>query len=209
MNATVQTTKIAASVVALRTYDKAALGAEHAFKAFGNAMASAFPLEMSYADYTAAAAAWKAEYSREGANEAAAQKAFERAIKTMNAHLRAIDSAEFATPKADNKKAVEVAAKRNAAKEAAAVIAKAKLGKPIEQATPAELLSLANDKTLLTANKEALVKEALAKEKAEKREADKAANAADKALRDDIREMLNKMHGPQLAKAKAALAKIK
>lgn len=134
---------------------------------------------------------------------AAPEKLWERTFKRINEFF------DVGVPKAETKKAVETANKRNAAKAAAEVIAKAKLGKPIEQATPAELKQLATDKNLITANKEALVNAALQKEKAEKKEAEKAANVADKALRDEARELLNKLHGKSLEKALAALRKIK
>lgn len=199
----------AANVAAFRAMETAEQDLSAKRQAFANGLAKALVPGMSYDAYSAYALEWRKAY---GASPEASQKAWERAIKAMNAYLRSKDSVEFTIPKSDNAKAQQMAAKREAAKaadqKALEVIAKAK-GLALETAKPDQLLQLAADPKLTTANKKILVDAAIKREKEEKREAEKAGNEADKALREEAREILKGFHGAQLAKALAALKKIK
>ena len=206
-------TKIAAAVAALRAYDKATNEASTAFKTLGNSMAAVFVPGMAYAEYSESATAWKAEYSKGGASAEAAQKAFERALRDMNAHLRAIEAEEFAIPKADNAKAQKQAASREEAKKKNAEVLSLllqKAGLSNESATADSILAyVAKDQNLTLANKELLTNEAIKRGKAEMKAKQDESNKADKAVRDEIKDLLDNLHGAQLAKALAALKKIK
>lgn len=188
-----------------------------AVRAYGKAYGSAAKLELAN-DVDLAALLKGQTYDEriaargefiEGAKESgytAPDKLWERTI------ARLVEFHDLDRPKATTKKAQDVSAKREAAKEAEKkaleIIAKAK-GLTVEKATPQQLLQLATDPKLTTANKKILVDAAMRKEKEEAKEKQKAANDADKAVREEIRDLLAKMHGPQLAKALAALKKIK
>lgn len=186
------------------------------FTAFGAAYAaSAIAMEADDREFAKALnglnfEAWNAARGEfiKGATDAgykAGEKLWERTVKRLN-ELFGVEK-----PKAESKKAQEAATKRDAAKQAAAAIIKAKLGAKADFATPAQILELAKDDKLISANKKALMAEAMRRDSEASKE--KAAKVKEEAaaLYDAIHAMIkpHRYDPKMLGKIKAALAKIK
>ena len=152
-------------------------------------------------------AAWQNEYaSAKKANEVATAKAWQRIAARMGEEFG------LEKPKATTAKAVKVSESRAKAKEMAAQVIQAAMGKPVELVKSEELTALVAkpDFAKLTPTNRNVILDAIkVKQREETKEADKAANEADKALRDEARDILKGLHGKSLEKALAALRKIK
>lgn len=108
------TKQISESVVNFRAFESAEHAVEMAEQVFAISMAKAFPLEISYADYTVARTEWKTAYA--GPSDAANDTAFSRALTKMNKYLTRTDAAVFLIPKSPRDTAKTKQAGREAEK---------------------------------------------------------------------------------------------
>lgn len=108
------TKQISESVANFRAFETAEHAVEMAEQVFAISMAKAFPLEISYADYTVARTEWKTAYA--GPSDTANDTAFSRALTKMNKYLTRTDAAIFLIPKSPSDTAKTKQAGREAEK---------------------------------------------------------------------------------------------